>query len=251
MGQGVRQRRRLPRRVYWVRRGLVLGLALLLVFGIGKLLGGNGADTASSVIEAEPSAAKQTPTESVVLGPVAPTGKLTSKVKVPLAPPNGVCRDDEVSAVPSVPQAWAGGPIVIKVRLTGTRPACTFEVNSESLVVKVAKGERRLWSSQDCLRSIRPTQVVVRSALAVEVPVLWSGRRSDEQCTTAPGWVMPGFYHVFAAAAGSSPSDVQFEVTLAPTQRITKTPKPRPSSSTSPEATKSSPAPSAKPSKKP
>ena len=44
MGSVRHPRGRLPRRVYWMRRSVVLGVALVLVFGIGKLLGGTGSD---------------------------------------------------------------------------------------------------------------------------------------------------------------------------------------------------------------
>ncbi len=249
-------RGRLPRRVFWVRRGMVLALALLLVFGIGKLLGGTGVD-ASPAIEANTSSVQQPEAvSSPTLGPVAPTGKLRNKAKVAPAPPSGECRPSEVSALPSIPQAWAAMPIVILVQLQGTQPACTFEVSAKSLVVKIANGKRRLWSSQDCTRSIKPTQVVVRSSQPVAVPVVWSARRSDEECTNQSGWVMPGFYDVYAAAVGSTASNVRFEVTVAPKQVVTRTPKPRKSASTSPspapraeqqEAAKPSRGPSKKP----
>ncbi len=76
----------------------------------------------------------------------------------------------------------------------------------------------------------------------------WNGRRSDDQCTPGLDWALPGFYHVFAAALGSAPTDVQFEVTHAPVARKTKTAKPKPSQSPSPSATAK---PKAKPSPSP
>lgn len=237
MGSVRQQRGRLPRRVYWVRRSVVLGVALLLVFGITRLLGNTGADDPGSSIEASnTSARQQTPSASVTLGPVAPSKKVRLRSDAPLAPPSGECRDDEVVVRPTVPRAWAGGPIEIRLQLSGTQPACTFEVASESLVVKIASGDDRIWSSQDCPETIQEAQVVVRSGQPVEVPVTWNGRRSDEQCTPGLDWALPGFYHVYAAALGSSPMDVQFEVTRAPVARKTRTVKPKPSQSPSPSA---------------
>jgi hypothetical protein len=248
MGSVRQQRGRLPQRVYWVRRGVVLLVGLALVMGIGKLLGGTGSDDPGTGIEASTSSAHQKPDTSATIGPVAPPAKLHTRSEAPLLPPSGKCEDDEVSAVPSVPRAWAGGPIRIKVALSGTQPACTFDVSYKTLVVKIASGDDRIWSSQDCKRGVRRTQVVVRSGKPVTVPVIWSGRRSDEGCTNAPDWAMTGFYHVFAAATGSTGNDVQFEVTHAPTLRVTKTPKPRPSASAKARAKASA---SARPSKKP
>ena len=247
MGSVRHQRGRLPRRVYWVRRSVVLGLALLLVFGIGKLIGTTGADDPDSSIKANTTSARQQPpSASVTLGPVTPSKKLRLKSNAPLAPPSGECQDDDVSVLPTVPRAWAGGPIVIRLQLTGTQPACTFEVAPESLVVKIASGEDRIWSSQDCPTTIKDTQVVVRSAQPVEVPVTWNGRRSDDQCTPGLDWALPGFYHVFSAALGSAPTDVQFEVTHAPVARKTTTAKPSKSPSPSAKSTSAKSTPRAK-----
>ncbi|MCW2762729.1 MAG: hypothetical protein JWR85_2930 [Marmoricola sp.] len=219
----------------------MLGVALLLVFGIGKLVGGTGADAPSSNIEARTSSAAQSARASVTIGPVAPSGKIRPKTNEPLLPPSGECQDDDVSALPSVSRAWVGYPVVIQLQLQGTQTACTFEVSPESLVVKIASGKDRIWSSQDCPKSIPTAQVVVRSGQPTQVPVTWSGRRSDDQCTTAPGWALPGFYHVYAAALGSTPRDVQFEVTRAPTAVVTRTTRPHPSVSSSPVQPSKSP----------
>ncbi len=213
---------------------MVLGLAMILVFGVAKLVGGTGEDDpGSSAITANNSSSAQPPRVAVTAGPVAPAGKLRNKAKVPLLPPSGDCRDEEVSVLPDVPRAWAGAPIVIRLQLQGTQPACTFSVSPESMVVKIESGDDRIWSSQDCPDTIPTTSVVVRSGEPVEVPVIWSGRRSDDKCTGQLAWALPGFYHVYAAALGSTPTDVQFEVTQAAPLYVTQTPKPRPSATAS------------------
>ena len=240
MGSVTHPRGRLPRRVYWVRRSIVLVVALLLVFGIGKLLGGTGKDDPGSAMKANTSSTKQAAESSATIGPVAPPRKVRTKAAGPLLAPNGDCRDDEVSVLPSVPRAWAGAPIVIRLQLQGTQPACTFEVSPESMVVKIVSGQDRIWSSQDCPKAIPMEEVVVRSGQPVEVPVIWSGRRSDEECTGLPDWALPGFYHVYAAALGSTPTDVQFEVTRAAPRIVTQTPKPRAGASASADARQSS-----------
>ena len=230
MGSVTHPRGRLPKRVYWVRRSVVLVLALLLVFGIGKLLGGTGEDEAASSIKASTTVTKQ-PDPSVTLGPVAPTAKLRALAQAPPPSPSGECGDNEVSVQPSVAQAWAGKSIVIQLQFSGTQPACTFEVSAESLQIKITSGEEEIWLSKDCPQQVPTTQVVVRSGEPSTVPVVWSGRRSDADCTNQPAWAMPGFYHVQAAALGSAATDVQFEITRAPT--VTTTASPRPSASAS------------------
>lgn len=258
MGSSTRPRGRLPRRVYWVRRGIVLGLALLLVFGIGRLVG-VGSDEAATAVEAGIATAvvPEEPEPSATLGPVAPPKKLRIKrSQVPLLPPSGECRDAEVSVLPSVEKAWVGHKVVIRLLLQGTQPACTFEVSPSSLVVKVTSGDDRIWSSQDCNRAVPRREVVVRSSQPVEVPVVWNGRRSDTECTPGNAWALPGFYHAHAAAFGSTPSEVQFEVTRPDALVVTKTPEPRPKSAGEPRSRKGAsaatePRPGAEPSAKP
>ncbi len=203
MGSARKPRGRLPQRVYWVRRSIVLVVALLLVFGVGKLIGGLGQDDPGTATPSSNNAPpQQVPSGSVTLGPVAPSATGRAKVKQPLPEPDGECVDEDVRVQPSVPQASVGTPVVIQLQLQGTQLACTFDVSPETMVVKIESGKDRIWSSQDCPKAIPTTQVVVRSSQATSVPVSWSGRRSDDNCTNTPDWVLPGFYHVYAAALG-------------------------------------------------
>jgi hypothetical protein len=221
---------RLPQRVYWFRRSAVLLVAMLLVFGIGKMLGGSGSDPAAD----SASTTATTPSSSAsaaagrAIGPVAPQKvRASAATTAPLLAPTGDCAADQVSVLPSVPQAEAGRPIVVHLTLEGTQPACTFEVSPSSLVVKITSGADRIWSSQDCARAVPKTSVVVRSGVPADVPITWSGRRSDDECSNATSWAMPGFYHVYAAALGSTPADLQFEVTFPKRGVVTKTAKPK------------------------
>ncbi len=245
MGSVRHPRGRLPRRVYWMRRSVVLGVALLLVFGIGKLLGGTGSDPGSTIEASTSSAKQQEPEPSISMGPVAPSKVPKRKASTVLLPPSGECRDNEVSVLPSVSRAWGLRPVVIRLALQGLQPACTFKVSPESLVVKITSGDDRIWSSQDCPETIPTSDVVVRSSVPTHVNVTWNGRRSDTGCPRETDWALAGFYHVYAAALGSTPTDVQFEITRAPTQVVTRTAKPKPSPSASESA---KPKPRAKPS---
>jgi len=238
---------------------MVLAVALLLVFGIGKLLGGTGSDDAGTAVKAgsnSSSDSSSSPSSGTSYGPVVPSkAPKSSKAKAtaPLAMPDGECQADEVSVLPSVPHPYGGQKILIVLQLQGIQPACTFKVSPESLVVKIASGKDRIWSSQDCPTAITEREVVVRSAQQVAVPVVWSGRRSDDNCPGQLAWALPGFYHVYAAAYGSTPADVQFEVTQSPTRVVTQTPRPHAKASTSatpaPSTTTTKAAPKPTPSK--
>src|SRR3954468_20190446 len=129
-----RPRGRLPQRVYWYRRTMVLVVAALLVFGIGKLLGGTDSPGVPARASTAASTSTASPSQGASRGPLGPA--VPEKLKVgaspaTLLPPSGECADDEVSALPSVPVAVGGKPVVIHLKLVGTQPACTFTVSPE------------------------------------------------------------------------------------------------------------------------
>jgi hypothetical protein len=233
MSNQARPRRRLPARVYWFRRAMVLLTALALVFAIGRLLTGSGSGSPESKARVTAGSPSPTNTPGVVgplpLGASGSTGRpAAAGTPTVLAAPSGPCAADEITVAPTVPHPVAGGRVDLVLELTGIKPACTFTVSSRSIVAKITSGKDRIWSTQDCPRAIRATSVVVRSAAPTQVTLIWSGRRSDDECTRSAAWALPGYYHLTAAVIGSEPGDTQFRLTLAPRQVITKTAHPKP-----------------------
>ncbi len=151
-------------------------------------------------------------------------------------------------ATPSLKRtAYAGSSVVFTMTLgTLVSPACTFDVSSRSMVVKVTSGDDRIWSSQECGGAVPKQSVVVRRDQPVTVSVGWNGQRSDTDCTRSTAWAEPGFYHVVAASFGADPVDVQFELKSPVPQTITATPTPSPSPATSRRPPPRRPTPKAK-----
>jgi hypothetical protein len=235
----MRPRGPLPARVYWVRRTLVLGVALGLVFGIAQLLGGTSSsseDEAARVVgadrvptqSAQPSRSTADAQPSRESRPRGNKDRKPEKTRTPLAVPTGPCRNEEVVVEPKLKEAAHAGSVVhVRLKLTTTgNPACTWTVSPETLVVKITSGDDRIWSSQDCPDAVPQTDVVVRKDVPAKVDMGWRARRSDSGCTPQRGWAQPGFYHVTTAAFGAEPTDVQFE--LRSPVVPTKTAKPKP-----------------------
>jgi hypothetical protein len=220
--------------VYWTRRVLVLGLAFALVFGVGRLLGGDESPDPA----AQPAAVVGSTTPSAVstgdaLPSDAPSPSETprkKKTKPPLAMPSGPCQDNDVSVVPDLQQtAYAGGDVRLTLRLTTYEsPACTWTVSPDTVAVRLTSGSDRIWTSQQCPKAVPEQQVVLRDRKATFVDVTWSGRRSDEDCSRTTLWAEPGWYHVSAAAMGSEPESEQFELRRPAPVTITPSPTPAP-----------------------
>jgi hypothetical protein len=236
--------RRLPARIYWFRRSLVLATALAMVFAVARLLGSGGGDPGSATPAAADLGGSTATANAGPLGPRPLNGsKATATGKPPptaLAQPDGPCALDEITVTPVMGSAVAGAQVGLTLELTGTRPACTFDVSSGSLVAKVVHGDTRIWTSQQCRRSVPKQSVVVRSALATTVQVNWSGRRSDDKCSRAAGWAFPGHYRVVAAVVGSEPGEAAFQLKSPPRPVVTKTIQPKKVRTTTPTATANS-----------
>jgi hypothetical protein len=241
-----RPRGPLPARVYWIRRLLVLGLALALTAGIGRFLT-TSSDGSSATATARQAAATPSATGSPSTGPTEATsrepGKRGKKNKnrkqaevTPVAPttpvlaaPTGPCASSDIIAAPVVTEAVAGGGILITLELrTRVAEACTWTVSPETLTLKITSGRDDIWSSRQCPEAVPTRDVVVRRDVGAKVGVQWSGRRSDDTCSALTEWAYPGWYHVAVAALGGEPTDLQFELVAPTPPVVTKTVTPSP-----------------------
>ncbi|MFC4783150.1 hypothetical protein ACT8ZV_01650 [Nocardioides sp. MAHUQ-72] len=229
----------LPARVYWRRRLLVLGTALLLVFAFARLLGA-GSDASSDADEAAQVAADRTTAATDPTGTATSTasdgstggstgkpGKHHSSKAPVLAEPDGPCADSDIAVTPDVEDAVAGRDVTIVLELrTIESEACTWQASRNSLTLKIWSGKDDIWTSRQCPRAIPTNDLVVRRDTSARVAVTWNGKRSDDECSRLTEWALPGFYHVEAAALAGEPDEVQFELETPTAPVITRTPTP-------------------------
>lgn len=230
-----RPRGPLPARVYWLRRLIVLGVAFGLVFGVSRLVAGTSEDAPAPAAQPASGAVTTTPSpRPVATADADPTtrpgpGAKPRRTSAPLAMPTGPCRDSDVRIVPSVERAYAGDDVRLPLRLVTVKsPACTWEVSPGTVAVRLASGADRIWSSQDCPGAVPTESVVLRPRPATVVEVVWSGRRSDSDCSRTTQWAQPGWYHLTAAALGSEPESQRFQLRSPAPITVTPTPTPKP-----------------------
>jgi hypothetical protein len=237
-------RRRLPQRVYWVRRFLVLGVAALLVLGITRLLtlggggggaavttaGGSTSETGGPTVSTPPSVPISISPPFATEPTVGPNGK------VRLARPDGPCDPSDVLVTPRVTDAHVAAPVRIVLLVTTLQsPACTFQVSPQSVVVRLLDPQRSdpLWSTQQCTKVVPEQTVVARPTKPGRVAVMWNGRTSDETCSDLTDWVYPGTYTAQAIAVGSTRATGS-EFVLGPGVRPTVTRTPTPTATATP-----------------
>lgn len=251
----------LPARVYWLRRAVVLGVALLVVVGLGKLLtiGSDGASeaedkavqagsetsqtTETEATEATPTDATPTATAPTSADPTAgPTttkkGKKSKQPKPAPAVPDGECLPSDVLVDAQLNRAVAGQDVVFWLHLKTTgRAACTWAMDADTLAMKITSGSDQIWQSSQCPDAVPDLDVTVRAAQERIVKFAWDARRSNTDCTRQREWVSdPGYYHLETAALGGKPSDTKFELVLPTRPTITASPSPNKSASSKPTA---------------
>lgn len=226
-----RPRGRLPARVYWVRRLLVLGTALALVVGIGSLLR-RGSDASSGPDDqAYPAAAEESQTTPAASDSSTPVkqrrhqGRSHRPHKTPLPKPDGPCEASDVAIQPVVKHAMGGGPVTIRLKLgTRTSPACAWQLSADSMTFKITSGSDNIWSSLDCPRAVGTKDLVLRQKTPTWAEVTWSSRRSAPGCPGQQDWALPGYYHVAVAAFDGEPADQQFYLGKRTPETITPSP---------------------------
>lgn len=219
-------RGRLPARIYWVRRTLVLAVALVLVFAIARVLGSFGGDDgnagAATVAQTDTAAPDHVPGLTLV-----PKGGAAASA--PLSQPTGTCDDADVQVTPDVDTVAGGGghPLTMLVSSTSGE-TCSWRVSSSSLAVKITSDGKRVWSSQDCPGVITSRTVVVRppDERQTKVKVDWGGHRSVPRCLGGQDYAGLGTYRVEAASVGGEPSQVEFSIVAPPRPRVTETASP-------------------------
>ncbi len=103
--------------------------------------------------------------------------------------------------------------------------ACTFEVSSQSVVVRIMHGTTRIWSTQDCPVAITDQVVTVGPHTPAIVRLIWGGRTSSPNCPARASYAKPGTYLVQAAAYGSPAGQSKFQLSAAiPTASTTPSP---------------------------
>ena len=202
---------RLPARVYWRRRLVLLAVLLGLLAGGGWLTlrlldpAGTGASAgaATSAARPVPTPALEQPLPSLagVRTPGSPgpeAGRTPTPTPSPAGPtPGGPCTDEMVDLVLRAPTtATAGSEVRIElvVRNVAEVP-CERRLDAELQEVRLADADGdRVWGSNDCLQEGGRRTATLEPGEDVVLPVVWSGRTSEPTCTQARSAPSPGVY---------------------------------------------------------
>jgi hypothetical protein len=216
MSSVTRPRGRLPQRVYWVRRVLVLGTALALVVGIGSLLDRGSDGSSGSTPTAVQAAGEGSPSADATATTQGRRKKdrATSTPEPPLPQPTGLCQPGDITISPVVPRAYGDSEVTIRLELaTRYSPACTWPMSADTLTYKIANRKvGDFWSSLDCPGQVPTRTLTLRKDTPVWTTVTWDSRGSAHGCPGRSDWALPDWYVVSVAAFDGEPVEVAFRL---------------------------------------
>lgn len=230
----------LPRRVYWIRRALLIVVAAaVLAFGWWLVPGiGNPADTSAdlspkpapptgSATTAGPLDRSQQPARHS--GPGSPAATPSTRQPQPSHPPKPT-RTAQPSPAPSRPTGPCAPSLVrlslaadsappgagTKVRLTMSTTdgsTCTLGITPALLETRIESGDVTVWQSTTCPDGLGAKNVVVRPQPAVLYSFGWHGYQNRNGCQGTGTVASPGRYLAVAALIGGEPASASFYVT--------------------------------------
>lgn len=167
--------------VYWRRRALVGGIALLVLILLWVLLRPKGGDD-------EPVAAPVDSSPAAVLSPTPTPSGSGSPSASPSGSPDGACADTDikVATAPSQPSYAAGVNPEITMTITNAGTlSCERDVGSAANEIIISSGGVQVWSSDDCSPSSEPDVVTLRPGEKATVTREWDRTTSDPTCSAA------------------------------------------------------------------
>jgi hypothetical protein len=202
-----------PPSVYWIRRGLV---ALIAVVVIGLLI---WAFTPKNQPTATPAASTPAPSATVP----SPSGS-------PSASPSG---SPSESASPSSTAPTACEPIGVQLTVAGfksvkadgkqtfsvtaennTALPCVMEITNATFLLRVASGADLIWSTGHCDKWLPEVKKqTLKAGASVEFKVPWGLHRSSEGCKQAKGNLGAGTYIANALYRETSTDKFVFTIT--------------------------------------
>ena len=214
----------LPSQIYWRRRGLALGIALLTIaviaFGAFAVFGKSD-NSAKTATVATPQPENKTPVIPPAESSPAPTPTETTAVAPPpILQAGDDCPDSNlaVKGVTNAPQYVIGDQPKFTMVVTNIGlVACKRDVGAAVLAAYVySLDNKRLWSNLDCAPSNETLVKTFNPGEQVTTEVTWTGMGSDPQCPLPREPIGPGTYNLVVQLGNLRSAAVPFALADAP-----------------------------------
>lgn len=219
----------LPSQIYWRRRGLAIGIVVLIlaiIVGVAFAVFTGGSDTKTTV----KTSASQNPQPENKTPVVAPPPASAAPAPTPtpteaVAPPPILKEGDDcpdstlaVKGITNAPQYVIGDQPKFTMVVTNIGlVACKRDVGAAVLAAYVySLDNKRLWSNLDCAPSNETLVKTFNPGEQVTTEVTWTGMGSAPQCPLPRQPIGPGTYNLVVQLGNLRSASVPFILADAP-----------------------------------
>ena len=191
-----------PPQVYWTRRLVVLGGAVLVIVLVVTLV--------SSALRGAANDPDATEDETLAGEPG------TDETEAPASGTRTCTGDDLTLVVDSDAGSYAAGAQPnLTVMITNTGPnSCAIDAGAKQLELLITSGSDRIWSSLDCVADDAPERLLLLAAGDADTgtAVSWTRIRSNADCASDLPAPRLGWYRAVAKLAGAESEPESFEL---------------------------------------
>ncbi|MDC7121955.1 hypothetical protein OMK64_10445 [Cellulomonas fimi] len=198
----------LPARVYWVRRGVVLGIPLLLVALVVWLVAGRGSATPPT--DASPADTPSSEPKDPAQTPAADGDEDTEDTS---GVPQTCAPEALALAIAATAESFPEGTsptFTVSITNTGTQP-CVVDAGDAQREIVITSGVDRVWSSKDCpVAGSESRTLLLAGGTADESTLAWNRVRSAQGCPADQPTPGAGTYSAAFTLAGATATPVVF-----------------------------------------
>ncbi|MFM8154947.1 MAG: hypothetical protein ACKOAF_02560 [Actinomycetes bacterium] len=198
-----------PPMVYWLRRGSIAVVALVVVIGLWWLLGSRGSTDAPVPAASATALASTAPSSPSSLAPMptptasgeAMAGESAGEVASadPAAGEILDCKNSDIAVVAKTDKdtykRGAKPELTMTIQNIGA-VACKRDVGPKANSLEITSGGYHVWSSDDCGSSDQSKIITLKPGKKVATGIEWNGKVTTKGCPTKGTPAKPGRYQV-------------------------------------------------------
>ena len=195
--------------VYWLRRGSIAIVALVVVVGLWWLLGSRGSsDTPVPAVSASASALPSAPSSLAPMPTPTASGDAVAGDSAAADPATGEaiasgeileCKNSDIAVEASTEQDTykVGAKPVLTMTIQNTSDVpCTRDVGPKANSLEITSGGYHVWSSDDCGAGTQSKVVTLKPGKKVGTGIEWNGRVTTKGCPNKGTPAKAGRYQV-------------------------------------------------------
>lgn len=194
-----------PPSVYWIRRGMLLALVLLIIVSLYAVFFRGGGDNKPNAGSSFTATGPSTPAPTGSQDSSAATSTSPSHTAASSASTSKPCAPAQLSitAATSAKSYPAAAKPIVAIVVTNTGPApCVQDLADRQIELRVYNGSARVWGSHDCAIAPGTATVTLPVNQPIRREVQWSGLSSQPACAGTRTRVGAGTYTLHASLAG-------------------------------------------------